>query len=279
MIIKMDNIIIQLICPDQQGIIAQITSILYKSKINILSIEQYVDNERKKFYIRILADLTCSNINFDKLNNQISNLNNILNGELTFHDPNKKANVAILGTKESEPIYDLLIKKKTGDLNCNIPIIISNHNNLEIISKQFDIAYYKTNNNDELLDIFNKNNIDLIVLARYMQIIPKNIIQQYKNKIINIHHGFLPAFKGGNPYRQAYDKGVKIIGATAHYVTEELDEGPILYQDVVNINHKHSVNEMIQLGRGIERNVLYKAVKAHLNHKIIVYNNKTIVFN
>ena len=279
MIIKMDNTIIQLICPDQKGIIAQITSILYESHINILSIEQHVDNNNKKFYIRILADLTSSNINFDELNNKISILNKKLKGDLTFHDPNKKANVAILGTKESEPIYDLLIKNKAGELNCNIPIIISNHNNLKNISKQFDIAYYKTNNNDELLDIFNKNNIDLIVLARYMQIIPEKIIEQYQNKIINIHHGFLPAFKGANPYRQAFEKGVKIIGATAHYVTKELDEGPILYQDVVNINHKHSVDEMIQLGRGIERNVLYKAVKAHLNHKVIVYQNKTIVFS
>jgi len=279
MIIKMDNTIIQLICPDQKGIIAQITSILFESHINILSIEQHVDNNNKKFYIRILADLTSSNINFDELNNKISILNKKLKGDLTFHNPNKKANVAILGTKESEPIYDLLIKNKAGDLNCNIPIIISNHNNLKIISKQFDIAYYKTNNNNELLDIFNKNNIDLIVLARYMQIIPENIIEQYQNKIINIHHGFLPAFKGANPYRQAYEKGVKIIGATAHYVTKELDEGPILYQDVVNINHRHSVDEMIQLGRGIERNVLYKAVKAHLNHKVIVYQNKTIVFS
>ena len=275
----MNKIVIQLICPDQQGIIAQITSILYKCKINILSIEQHVDDSEKKFYIRILADLKNSNINFNQLDEKISTLNNKLNGKLTFRDPNKKANVAILGTKESEPIYDLLIKKKAGDLNCNIPIIISNHNNLEIISKQFNIEYFKTNNNDKILQIFKKNKIDLIVLARYMQIIPDDIIKHYKNKIINIHHGFLPAFKGANPYRQAYEKGVKIIGATAHYVTKELDEGPILYQDVVNINHKHSVNEMIQIGRGVERNVLYKAVEAHLNHKVIVSNNKTIVFN
>jgi len=279
MIIKMDKIVIQLICPDQQGIIAQITSILYEVQINILSIEQHVDDEQKKFYIRILADLSSSKINFNQLNKKISNLNTKLKGALTFHNPNKKINVAILGTKESEPIYDLLIKNKSGDLDCNIPIIISNHNNLKIISKQFGISYHKICDNNKLLDIFKKNNIDLIVLARYMQIIPENIIKYYKNKIINIHHGFLPAFKGANPYRQAYEKGVKIIGATAHYVTKELDEGPILYQDVVNINHKHSVDEMIQLGREIERNVLFKAVKAHLNHKVIVYSNKTIVFN
>ena len=279
MIMSVDKIVIQLICPDQQGIIAQITAILYESQINIISIEQHVDDEQLKFYIRILADLSSSDINFDDLNIQLSKLNSKLNGKLAFYNPNKKINVAILGTKESEPIYDLLIKNKSGDLNCHIPIIISNHDNLKTISNQFDISYFKINNKDELLDIFLKKNIELIILARYMQIIPSNIIKHYKNKIINIHHGFLPAFKGANPYRQAYEKGVKIIGATAHYITKELDEGPILYQDIVKINHKHSINDMVQLGREIERNVLFKAVKAHLDHKVIVYNNKTIVFN
>ena len=234
---KLNKIVIQLICPDQQGIIAQITSILFESKINILSIEQYVDSENQKFYIRILADLSTSNIEFDSLIKKLSKLNSRLKGKLAFHNPNKKINVAILGTKETEPIYDLLIKNKSGDLKCNIPLIISNHNDLEIISKQFNKSYYKVDDENELLNIFINNNIELIILARYMQIIPENIINHYKNKIINIHHGFLPAFKGANPYRQAYEKGVKIIGATAHYVTKELDEGPIIYQDIVNINH------------------------------------------
>ena len=279
MIMKLDKVVIKLICPDQQGIIAQITNILFKSKVHILSIEQHIDDEQQKFYIRVLADLTSSNISFNKLNIALSKLNSILNGELTFHNPNKKVNVAILGTKESEPIYDLLIKSKAGNLNCNFPVIISNHDNLEIISKQFNISYHEINNSDNLLNIFKKNKIELIILARYMQIIPEEIINEYKNKIINIHHGFLPAFKGANPYRQAYEKGVKIIGATAHYVTKELDEGPIIYQDIVNINHKHSVNEMIKLGREIERNVLFKAVKAHLDHKVVISKNKTIVFN
>ena len=124
-----------------------------------------------------------------------------------------------------------------------------------------------------------KENIELIVLARYMQIIPQKIVKLYKNNIINIHHGFLPAFKGARPYHQAYSKGVKIIGATAHYVTDELDEGPIIAQDIIHINHKNSIKDMIQLGREIERNVLYKAVKSHLEYKIIVYNNKTIIFD
>ena len=146
------------------------------------------------------------------------------------------------------------------------------------VAQQFDIDFFKINNNDQLLDIIQKKEIELIVLARYMQIIPKNIVKLYTNNIINIHHGFLPAFKGAKPYHQAYKKGVKIIGATAHYVTNELDEGPIIAQDVMKVNHNNSINEMIQLGREIEKSVLYNAVRAHLEHRIIVYNNKTILF-
>ena len=159
-----------------------------------------------------------------------------------------------------------------------IPILISNHGELSYIANQFNSSFYKINSNDELLKILKKQEIDLMILARYMQIIPKNIVEIFKNNIINIHHGFLPAFKGAKPYHQAYKKGVKIIGATAHYVTNKLDEGPIIAQDIVNINHTHSIKDIIQLGRQIERTVLYKAVKSHLEHKIIINNNKTIIF-
>ena len=272
----MKNIVIQLICPDQKGIIAQLTSILYKSNNNILSIEQHVDKESKKFYIRVLIEYDSKKNIFPKL--ELLNLNKKLSGKLNLFDLNKKIRVAILGTKESEPIYDLLIKNQSNQLNCDIPIIISNHNNLSSIADQFEIDFFKINNNEELLKIIRKQKIELIVLARYMQIIPDNIVKLYKNNIINIHHGFLPAFKGAKPYHQAYKKGVKIIGATSHYVTSSLDEGPIITQDVVKINHNHSVSDIIQLGREIEKNVLYNAVKAHLEHRIIVFNNKTILF-
>ena len=272
----MKNIVIQLICPDQKGIIAQLTSILYKSNNNILSIEQHVDKESKKFYIRVLIEYDSKKNVFPK--SELLNLNKKLSGKLSLFDLNKKIRVAILGTKESEPIYDLLIKNQSNQLNCDIPIIISNHNNLSSIANQFEIDFFKINNNEELLKIIRKQKIELIVLARYMQIIPDNIVKLYKNNIINIHHGFLPAFKGAKPYHQAYKKGVKIIGATSHYVTSSLDEGPIITQDVVKINHNHSVSDIIQLGREIEKNVLYNAVKAHLEHRIIVFNNKTILF-
>ena len=272
----MQNIIIQLICPDQKGIIAQLTAILHQSDNNILAIEQYVDKQNEKFYIRILTETKhVEREDYTKL----GALSKKLHGELAIFNADRKRNVAIMGSLEEEHIYDLLIKHKSNVLNCNIPIIISNHNNLSEVAKQFHIDFIQINDCNELDIILEKYLIDVVVLARFMQIIPANIITKYPNKIINIHHGFLPAFKGARPYRQAYNKGVKLIGATSHYVTEELDEGPIIYQDVININHKHSINDLIKLGREIEKNVLYKAVKAHLNHKIIVHNNKTIVFD
>jgi len=272
----MNKTIIQLICPDQQGIISRLTSILYKTNNNILSIQQHIDKEKEKFYIRLSVDIN-SCIKFPE--KELINLNKELNGEMHLLNSNKKINVAILGTKESEPVYDLLIKNKSSELKCNFPIIISNHNNLSTVAKQFSVDFYRTDNDIQLLEILKSNHIDLIVLARYMQIIPDSIVKLYKNNIINIHHGFLPAFKGAKPYHQAYNKGVKIVGATAHYVTSKLDDGPIIYQDTVQINHKHSINDIIQLGREIEKSVLYKAVKSHLDYKIIVYDNKTIIFD
>ena len=276
-IMKTNNqLVIHLICPDQKGIISKLTTILYKAHANILSIEQHVDSN--KFYIRVLADIKSLKVELENLKKEINLLNDELDGRFNLFNPEKKMNVAILGTVESEPIYQLLIKNKSNELNCNISLIISNHDKLNFIAKQFDIRYKKINNNENLLSTLEQCNIDLIVLARYMQIIPSEIINQYKNRIINIHHSFLPAFKGANPYKQAANKGVKIIGATAHYATDELDEGPIIHQDVLRITHTDTEKEMKELGRDIERVVLYKAVKAHLEYKIITYNNKTIVF-
>ena len=271
----MSKNIIQLICPDQRGIIAKISAILYNAGNNILSIEQHVDGENEKFYIRILSEST------DGLfpQEELTKLSETLNGTICLFNPNKKINVAILGSIESSPIYDLLIKNKAHELNCNFPVIISNHQELSSVSEKFNIGFIHINNNTELMETLKEKEIELIILARYMQIIPKEIVKLYSNKIINIHHGFLPAFKGAKPYHQAYNKGVKIIGATAHYVTDNLDEGPIIAQDVVHISHRHSIKKIIQLGREIERSVLYKAVKSHLEYKIIVYNNKTMIFD
>jgi len=274
----MNKIIIQLICPDQKGIIAQLTSCLYQSNANILSIEQHVDNKSEKFYIRIECDLNEINCNLEHLKKELENINSTLSGRINLYNPDKKINVAIFGSNETEPVYDLLIKNTSNNLNCFFPIIISNHTKLKTAAEQFNIDYALVENNNEILKILNDKNIDLIVLARYMQIIPENIIKTYKNKIINIHHSFLPAFKGANPYGQAAKKGVKLIGATAHYATDDLDEGPIISQGAIPVTHTDSEKRMKQLGKEIEKNILYKAVKAHLEYRIIVYDNKTIVF-
>ena len=278
----MNKIIIQLICEDQLGIIAQLSSIILDSNSNILSIEQHVDKNENKFYVRLLVDIEKINIDYNSLENKLFKINNKLSGEIKVFNAEKKLKVAIFATKEAEPVYDILIKNQSKELNCDIPVIISNHSELSNISGQFKINYEKIpskQNIDELKKILKDYSIDLIVLARFMQIIPSEIVDMYENRIINIHHGFLPAFKGAKAYHQALEKGVKMIGATSHYVINKLDEGPIISQDVIPIDHTFSINQIIESGRQIEKNVLYKAVKAHIEHKIIVYNNKTIVFN
>lgn len=278
----MNKIIIQLICEDQLGIIAQLSSIILDSNSNILSIEQHVDKNENKFYVRLLVDIEKINIDYNSLENKLFKINNKLGGEIKVFNAEKKLKVAIFATKEAEPVYDILIKNQSKELNCDIPVIISNHSELSNISSQFKINYEKIpskQNADKLEKILKDYSIDLIVLARFMQIIPSEIVDIYENRIINIHHGFLPAFKGAKAYHQALEKGVKMIGATSHYVIDKLDEGPIISQDVIPIDHTFSINQIIESGRQIEKNVLYKAVKAHIEHKIIVYNNKTIVFN
>ena len=278
----MRKIIIQLICEDQLGIIAKISSIILDSNSNILSIEQHVDKNENKFYIRLLVDIRKINIDYKILENSLFKINNKLGGQIKVFNADKKLKVAIFATKEAEPVYDILIKNQSKELNCDIPVIVSNHSELSNIADQFKINYEKIpskQNVSEIEKILKDYSIDLIVLARFMQIIPPEIVKIYENRIINIHHGFLPAFKGARAYHQALQKGVKMIGATSHYVINKLDEGPIISQDVISIDHTFSINQIIESGRQIEKNVLYKAVKSHIEHKIIVYNNKTIVFN
>ena len=204
-----------------------------------------------------------------------------------FYYPEQKLNVGVFVSKESSPLYDLLIKHKSSDLKCNISCIISNHLDLKSIAHQFNIPFYhlpvssttKQGQEKMVRAILDKYKVDLLVLARYMQILSEKFVDDYYGQIINIHHAFLPAFKGSNPYRRAWERGVKMIGATAHYVTKDLDEGPIIEQDVVSVSHQYSVREMIQAGRDIERRVLTSAVKLHIEHRIILDGNRTIIFH
>ena len=283
----MRHLILQINCPDQRGIIAQFTAILYDHGANVLNLEQHVEPDEKLFFMRIHADLSNMDISENALREILMALVKKTNSSIQFYYPENLLKMAIFVTNESAPLYDLLIKHQSGELPCEIPCIISNHEHLKEIAGQFNIPFFylpvspekKGEQEKEIRELMAKENIDLLVLARYMQILSSEFVGDYEGKIINIHHGFLPAFKGNNPYRKAWERGVKMIGATAHYVTADLDEGPIIEQDVVSVNHQHSVKEMVQAGRDIERRVLTSAVKAHLEHRIILDGRRTIIFH
>tara|TARA_B100001029_G_scaffold93311_1_gene76547 strand:- start:252 stop:1106 length:855 start_codon:yes stop_codon:yes gene_type:complete len=283
----MRYLILHINCPDQRGIIAQFTNILYNHGVNVLNLEQHVEPDEKLFFMRIHSDLKNMQISQDALNEILLAQVKNMNAAIQFYYPEKLKRMAIFVTKESAPLYDLLIKHQSGELHCDIPFVISNHQYLKDIVSQFKIPFFhlpvnpstKSEQEEQIQSLIDREDIDLLVLARYMQILSPDFVDKYHGRIINIHHGFLPAFKGKSPYRQAWERGVKMIGATAHYVTADLDEGPIIEQDVVSVSHQHSVKEMIQAGRDIERRVLTSAVKAHLQHRIILDGHRTIIFH
>ena len=283
----MRDLILHINCPDQRGIIAQFTGVLYDHGANVLNLEQHVEPDAKLFFMRIHADLSNMEISEDALHEILMAQVKKMNAKIQFYYPENRQKMAIFVTREAAPLYDLLIKHQSGELPCEIPCILSNHPDLKNTAKQFNIPFHhlplspetKSDQENAVREIIKKENIDLLVLARYMQILSSAFVTDYQGRIINIHHGFLPAFKGNNPYRKAWERGVKMIGATAHYVTADLDEGPIIEQDVVSVNHQHSVQEMMQAGRDIERRVLTSAVKAHLQHRIILDGQRTIIFH
>tara|TARA_B100000315_G_C14415342_1_gene512967 strand:- start:50 stop:904 length:855 start_codon:yes stop_codon:yes gene_type:complete len=283
----MRYLVLHINCPDQRGIIAQFTGILYDHGANVLNLEQHVEPDEKRFFMRIHADLKNMDISEDALHEILMAQVKKMDAAIQFYYPENCQRMAIFVTKESAPLYDLLIKHQAGDLPCTISCVISNRQDLENIAKKFQVPFHhlpvssvtKDDQERAVCQLMEKENIDLLVLARYMQILSCKFVELYHGRIINIHHGFLPAFKGKSPYRQAWERGVKMIGATAHYVTENLDEGPIIDQDVVSVSHQHSVNEMVQAGRDIERRVLTSAVKAHLEHRIILDGQRTIIFH
>jgi len=281
----MKKMVIHITSPDQKGIVSSYTQMLASMRVNILNLEQHVEPDDSLFFMRILAEAD-DNFKCSSLEESLDTIDKQFSASSVIYDTDKKLNLAILVTHESLPLYDILIKNKTSEINSNLKIIVSNHDSLSSIAEQFEVNFKlidinsdKDKGNKQLKDILDENSIDLVILARYMQIIPSDIVDRFKGRMINIHHGFLPAFKGGNPYRQAWERGVNIIGATAHYVTEHLDEGPIISQDVVPVTHHHSIDEMIDSGRNLERNVLINAIKAHLEYRVIIHGQRTIIFN
>ena len=273
-------------CPDQKGLVAKITSFFFENGFNILSCQQYVNSIEDTYFMRIRLNADGTNITKEELETNFIKLAAPLKISWSVNYGDKKQNVAIMVSHTSHNLYDLLERHKEGKLDCNVKMVISNHAKLKYIAEMFEIPFYHLPVNKEtkqeqeslVMELLDSNEIDLIVMARYMQILSSNFINSYPERIINIHHSFLPAFQGANPYKRAYDRGVKLIGATAHYATEDLDEGPIIEQDVKPVTHESTPTTLKKIGADIETLVLARAVKCHINNQIIVSGNRAVVF-
>ncbi len=283
----MSNAILLISCPDERGITATVTNFIFKNNGNILHADQHIDTQTNTFFMRVEWNLQGFKIdrkkiaeNFGPIASQFK-----MSWELYFTDD--KPRLALFVSKYLHCLYDLLFRYKAGHFSCEIPLIISNHKDAQRVAQDFGIKFLEipiTEENKILeekreIKILQENNIDLVILARYHQILTKQFIKAFPQKIINIHHSFLPAFVGKSPYAQAYQKGVKIIGATSHYVTETLDNGPIIEQDVVRVSHRDSLDDLIRKGEDLEKVVLSRALRLALERKILTYNNKTVIFD
>ena len=287
--VQMNTAILLLHCPDKKGIITEITKFISDNNGNIVYLDQYTDNVDKHFFMRLEWELDGFQIPREKISEYFGTLYSKRYGiDYHVYFSDRKPRMAIFVSKMSHCLYDLLARYEAGEMDVEIPCIVSNHEDLRYVAEQFKIPYYVWNvapdhsNQAEVeeaqMALMQELKIDFIVLARYMQIIGDKFIAEYPHNIINIHHSFLPAFVGAKPYHQAYERGVKIVGATSHYVTAELDAGPIIEQDVVRITHKDTPESLALKGKDLEKIVLSRAVKKHLERKILTFKNKTIIF-
>ena len=277
-----------LYCPDKQGILAEVTDFITVNKGNIIYLDQYVDHAENVFFMRISWDLDGFLIPKEKIEDYFNTLY-AQKYQMTFrlYFSGTKPKMAIFVSKMSHCLYDMLARYTAGEWNVENPLIISNHPELEHIGRRFDIPFYvfpinKENKEEQEraeMELLAKHQVNFIVLARYMQIISERMIEAFPNRIINIHHSFLPAFIGAKPYHAAFERGVKIIGATSHYVTTELDAGPIIEQEIVRITHKDTIADLVNKGKDLEKIVLSRAVQKHIERKVLVYKNKTVIFN
>ena len=275
-------------CPDRTGLVATITEFIFSNGGNIIDLDQHVDEENKIFFMRVEWSLRDFSIPKEKIGEFFKTLiaeKYDMNWDIHFSED--VPNMAIFVSKLSHCLYDILSRTKSEEWKVNIPLVISNHPDLEEVARKFDIDYHCFQNVKEnkpkveadQIKLLREYNIDFIVLARYMQILTEDFVSEYPNKIINIHHSFLPAFAGARPYHSAHERGVKIIGATSHYATAELDAGPIIEQDIIRVSHTDSVEDLVRKGKDLEKIVLSRAIWAHLNKNVLVYGNKTVVFN
>ncbi len=272
-------------CPDKTGLIASITNCIAKSGGNVLNMAQHTATDIGMFFCRVDFNPE-DNQNFteDKFRAAFSREADKYDMKWQLFHRCRKERMAVLVSKTSHCLYEVLIKHKDGILNCEIPVIISNHPDLCGIATDFHVPFFQVDPSkgkqaveQDIQRILDQYNINVVCLARYMQILTPEFTRKWNNKIINIHHGFLPAFKGAKPYHQAWNKGVKIIGATAHFANEDLDQGPIIYQDVVRVSDTNSIEEFVQMGKDVEREVLVEGLKRYFNHNIFICNNRTFI--
>mgnify|MGYP001584922632 CR=1 FL=1 len=284
----MKKITLLIHCKDQSNIIASVTNFIANNNGNIVYIDQHVDREQNIFFMRLECEFAFDSFSIESFKS-VFNETLVDKFELKWrmYSADKKPRMALFVSKYDHCLYDILGRYNSGELFLEIPFILSNHADLKPIADSFNIPFYhipvtketKHEAEQKQLELLEAHNINFIVLARYMQIVSNTLIDKFPNKIINIHHSFLPAFVGAKPYHSAYKRGVKIIGATSHYITEELDAGPIIEQDVTHVSHSHSINDLISKGRDLEKIVLTNAIKLHANRKVMVFNNKTVIFS
>lgn len=274
-------------CPDRKGIVAAVSEFLYRHDANILHADQHQDSERDLFLMRVEWDLQDFDLDAVALGEQFRPIAERFQMRWKLEWSTKPARIALFVSKYDHCLVDLLYRHHAGELACEIPLIVSNHEDARHWADFYKVPFHlipveksnKETAEQKQLDLLREHEIDLVVLARYMQVLSERFVSHYPQKIINVHHSFLPAFSGARPYHRAFERGVKLIGATSHYVTAELDEGPIIDQDVARVSHRDGIEDLLEKGRDLEKLVLSRAVRWHVDHRILLYTHKTVIFD
>lgn len=274
-------------CPDRPGLVHDVTGFISSHQGNIIDLQQHIDEAQNAFFMRLEWSLEKFTLEKEEIEARLQPMARRHEMQLKLAFSSQRKRVALFVTKENHCIYDLLARHEAGELPVDIPVIMSNHDTLRPAAERFGIPFHrfeitkdnKIEQEQAMIGLLKQERVDTVVLAKYMQIIGPAMIAEFPNRILNIHHSFLPAFVGAKPYHQAFERGVKIIGATSHYVTTQLDEGPIIHQDVMRVSHEDTVPDLVRLGRDLEKNVLAKALWWHVRDQVLVFKNKTVVFD
>ncbi|MGV3664028.1 MAG: formyltetrahydrofolate deformylase [Prosthecobacter sp.] len=274
-------------CPDRPGLVHDVTGFISSHQGNIIDLQQHIDAEQDTFFMRLEWSLDKFTLEKEEIGARLQPMARRHQMQMRLSFASQRKRIALFVTKENHCLYDLLARHEAGELPVDIPLVVSNHETLRPAAERFGIPFHcfpitkenKAAQEAAQIDLLRKERVDTVVLARYMQIISPAMIAEFPNRILNIHHSFLPAFVGAKPYHQAFQRGVKIIGATSHYVTADLDEGPIIHQDVMRVSHEDDVSDLVRLGRDLEKTVLAKALWWHVRDQVLVFKNKTVVFD